>query len=122
MNAIIRTLLTLMESEYTMESAPLSHALSLVFHSLASFFSKPPKCRSQFVTCHLSLIIACSFPYLLQSMPIFSCGQVVKAQLQEQKFLQRMLEDRGESVKGIEATAAELVKAASPEDREQVPS
>ena len=46
--------------------------------------------------------------------------KVVKAQLQEQKFLQRMLEDRGESVKGIEATAAELVKAASPEDREQV--
>ena len=45
---------------------------------------------------------------------------MVKAQLQEQKFLQRMLEDRGESVKGIEATAAELVKAASPEDREQV--
>ena len=47
---------------------------------------------------------------------------MVKAQLQEQKFLQRMLEDRGESVKGIEATAAELVKAASPEDREQVPT
>ena len=46
--------------------------------------------------------------------------KVVKAQLQEQKFLQRMLKDRGESVKGIKATAAELVKAASPEDREQV--
>ena len=44
----------------------------------------------------------------------------MKAQLQEQKFLQGVLEDRGESVKGIEATAAELVKAASPEDREQV--
>ena len=65
---------------------------------------------------------ACEF-FLILSMIVFSFPhQVVKAQLQEQKFLQRMLEDRGESVKGIEATAAELVKAASPEDREQVPT